>query len=154
MKPSGVQLSRPIRAAGAHHADELVGGLLVVRREHHADAGHDGVERPVGVRQRLGVGGLPVEGEALGRGGPAADLEKLGREVGGGDPGAAAGRGQRHVARAGGDVEDALAGADADGLDEDLAEVVDDLRRDRVVVAQRPHLARAWPSARCRREWW
>ena len=37
--------------------------------------------------------------------------------------------GRADVARAGGDVEDALAAADADGLDQDLAQVGDDLRR-------------------------
>ena len=48
-------------AARAAHPDELVGAGLVVRREHDADAGHDGVELAVGERQRLGVGLPPVQ---------------------------------------------------------------------------------------------
>ena len=47
------------RAARPADADELVGGLLVVRGEHHADGGDDHVEVAVAVRERLGIGGLP-----------------------------------------------------------------------------------------------
>ena len=65
MKPSGVQLEQPDRPTGAHGAHELVGRDLVVRREHHADAGHDGVELAVVEGQRLGVGHLPGDGQAL-----------------------------------------------------------------------------------------
>ena len=80
--PSGVQLSRRDRAAGAADADQLVGRGLVVRREHHADRGHHDVEGLVLERQVLGVGGHPVELERLR---PAralrAGLQQLGREV-------------------------------------------------------------------------
>src|SRR3712207_7778467 len=41
--------------------DQLVGGLLVVRREHHADTGQDGVEGAVGVGEGLGVADLPAQ---------------------------------------------------------------------------------------------
>ena len=51
-----------------------------------------------------------VEREPVRLGGPAPHLEQLGGEVRGHDVGAAAGGGQRGVARAGGDVQDPLAG--------------------------------------------
>ena len=53
--------------AGPAHPDQLVGRLLVVRREHHADGGQHGVERAVGVGQRLGVALLPGHLDALAR---------------------------------------------------------------------------------------
>ena len=47
------------RAAGANDPDQLVGAGLVVRREHHADAGHHHAEPVVAVVQGLGVRLLP-----------------------------------------------------------------------------------------------
>ena len=65
MNPAGVQADQRDRAARLAHPDQLVGGGLVVRREHHADAGHDDVELAVGVRQRLRVADLPGDVDAL-----------------------------------------------------------------------------------------
>ena len=58
--PSGVQLSSPIVPPGRHTPHQLVGDLLVVRREHRADRRHDDVERLVVERQVLGVGRRPI----------------------------------------------------------------------------------------------
>ena len=73
----GRPAQQPDRAAGAADAHELVRGGLVMGREHHADRGHDDVERLVLERQVLGVGLDPVELEALGLGAAAARLEQL-----------------------------------------------------------------------------
>src|SRR3712207_7356004 len=51
--------SHPEGAAGTAHPDELVGRLLVVRCEHHADAREDHVVGGVVVRQRFRIGSLP-----------------------------------------------------------------------------------------------
>ena len=50
--PSGVQLSRPIFPPNRAHPHQLVGGVLMVRREHHADRGHHDVESLVLEGQR------------------------------------------------------------------------------------------------------
>ena len=62
----GRPAQQPDRAARAADAHELVGDVLVVRREHRADRGHDDVERLVLERQLLGVGLHPLELEPLG----------------------------------------------------------------------------------------
>ena len=71
--PADEALRRPAEqadpATGAYDAHQLVGGVLVPRREHHADARDRRVELAVVVRQRLGVVGAPVQVEALGLGG-------------------------------------------------------------------------------------
>jgi hypothetical protein len=64
----------------------------VVRGEHDADAGQHAVERAVRPRQRLGVGRLPGDRQALLLGEASADVEQLRREVGRGDPRACGGR--------------------------------------------------------------
>ena len=108
MKPAGVQLSSPIRPPGADHADQLVGGDLVVRGEHHADAGDRGVELGVGVRQRLRVGDLPAQLRADPLGRLAAGLDQVWGQVAGDHVRASQGGGDGGVAGAGGDVEDAV----------------------------------------------
>jgi hypothetical protein len=70
----------------------------VVRREHHADRGHHGVERVVVERQRLGVRLTPLELEAALRRGLSAGLEQLGRQVAGHDGGTGGSRRQGDVA--------------------------------------------------------
>ena len=55
------------RASGPADAHELVGGRLVVRREHHADRRHDDVEGRGLERQVLGVGRDPLDVEPFGR---------------------------------------------------------------------------------------
>ena len=44
MKPSGVQLARPILPPRLAHAQQLGGGLVLVGREHHAEGRDDDVE--------------------------------------------------------------------------------------------------------------
>src|SRR5690625_3289771 len=111
----------------------------MVRGEHDADAGDDGVEGPVRVGEGFGVGLLPAEPGAAPGGELAADGEELGGEVRGGDLRTGEGRGDGGVPGPGGDVEDALARADAGRPDEIGAEAGDDLGGDRRVVARRPH---------------
>ena len=130
---------QPDPAAGADHADQLVGGDLVVRGEHHADAGDRGVELGVGVRQRLRVGDLPAQLRRPAAARLAAGLDQVGGEVAGDDVGAGQGGGDRGVAGAGGDVEDAVTRSDAGELDEDGTERGDHLGGDGRVVAHRPH---------------
>ena len=141
MKPSGVQLTRPIRPPAAGHPHQLVGGGPVERREHHADARRRHVERAVGVGQRLGVPLLPRDVEALGRRHPLADGEQLGCQVGCRDPRSRPRRRDGHGAGARGDVEEPVARCDAARLDEHVAERGDDLGGDGRVVAQGPHRA-------------
>ena len=105
---------------GPADPDQLVGGLLVVRREHHADAGQHGVELAVVERQGLGVGLPPVEVDAALGGGRAPGVEQLGGQVAGDDVGAGQRGRDGGVAGAGSDVEHALARAAMPaGLDQD-----------------------------------
>ena len=86
---------QPDRAAGAGDAHELVGGRLVVGREHHADRRHHDVERAVREREVLGVRLGPLELEALAppRGaGPPPAAPASGRSRSRCAPRAAAGR--------------------------------------------------------------
>ena len=141
MKPSGVQLTRPIRPPGrttrtSSSALAWWCGANMMPTHESAD-----VELAVVERQRLGVGLLPGELDVRRLGVPAARLEQLGGQVGG-DDGAAGQRGRdRGVAGAGGDVEDPLARLDPAGVGDGLAEVGDEVDGDVVVVAERPHRA-------------
>jgi hypothetical protein len=85
----------------------------------------------------LGVGFLEQDGQPLGLGPLLRALEERPDEVGGGDVGEPAGRGEAHVAVAGGHVEHPLARAHIRGLAQALA---DDLQggADHRVVARRP----------------
>jgi hypothetical protein len=144
-QPTEHALGRPVEqrdlAAWTADAHELVGCLLVVRSEHHADRRHHDVERCVGERQMLGVGLRPVERESGLVGAGAPGLEQLGGQVARDDAGAALGGMQRRVAGAGGDVEHLLAGGDAGGIDETRPEGEQERLDHRRVVARRPHRA-------------
>src|SRR5690625_3734126 len=94
---------------------------------------------PSAYGEGFGVGLLPAEPGAAPGGELAADGEELGGEVRGGDFRTGEGRGDGGVPGPGGDVEDALARADAGRPDEIGAEAGDDLGGDRRVVARRPH---------------
>jgi len=76
MKPSGVQLARPMLAAGLADAKHLGRGLVLVGREHHAEGRDHGVEARFGERQRLGVGLLELNAPAFGLGALAATIEQ------------------------------------------------------------------------------
>ena len=139
MKPSGVQLSRPIRPPGrttrtsSSAASWWRGANITPTHEIAAS------NSPSSYGSACGVVGAPVQVEALGLGGAARPMSSSARrDVGGDDVGAGAGGGQRGVAGAGRDVEDVLAGADAGSLDEPGSERGDDLGGHGVVVAESP----------------
>ena len=75
--------------AGAGGADHLVGGELMVRREHHSHRRDDRIERPLIEGQVLGVGGAPLELDTRFRRALPSRLEELRCEVARNDPGAA-----------------------------------------------------------------
>ena len=126
-------------AARPADSDQLVGGLLVVRCEHHADARGDGVEAVVLEGQVLGVAHVPLEVHSGRLGVGAALVEQLRREVARDHVRAGSGSRDRDVAGTRGDVEHVVARPQVCGLDEHRAQVRDDLRGDGVVVAERPH---------------
>jgi hypothetical protein len=95
----------------------MVGG------EHHAEGRDDRVEAGIVERQRLGIGLLEADLQALGGGTLGAALEQRADVVGRRHPAATSRRGERRVAVAGGDVEDALVGAQVAGFGDDLADV-------------------------------
>ncbi len=87
--------------------------------------------------QRLGIGFLELDRKPVGLGTFAPAVEQRADIVRRYDVGEAAGRGERRIAVAGGDIEDALVAAQIDGLAQHLA---DDLQRgaDHGVVAGAP----------------
>ncbi len=111
----------------------------MVGREHHADRRHHDLERRVVERERLGVGLDPVQIHAGRVGAAPTGLEQIRYEVAGDDVGAALGSGDRRVAGAGGDVEDARAGGDLSRVDEFGAEREQEGLDHRGIVAGRPH---------------
>ncbi|GMA86121.1 hypothetical protein GCM10025868_13710 [Angustibacter aerolatus] len=76
MKPVGVQASTAMVPPGRVTRTRLVGGPLVVRREHHADARQHDVERRVRQVEGLGVALAPVDLDAAGARGLPAGLEQ------------------------------------------------------------------------------
>ena len=137
MKPAGVQLARPMRAAAAHDAQHLAGRARVVRREHHAERRQHRVEGAVVEGQRLDVGLAEGDRQPLGGGAAAAVLEQGRHVVGRRHVAPAAGRRQRAVAVARGHVQHLRARPQVDRLAQRLA---DDLQRraDDPEVARRP----------------
>ena len=111
----------------------------MVRRKHHAQAGHHGVELVVPERERLGVPFLPVQLNAAIGCLPAAGVEHFRGEVAGDDVRVHHGGRDGRVAGTGGHVQDALAGLDAAGVNEDGAEVGNEFAGEGGVVALRPH---------------
>ena len=118
---------------------QFVRAGLVVRRKHHAQAGHHHVELVVLERECLGVPLLPVQLNAAIGCLPAAGVEHFRREVTGDDVRVHHGGGDRRVAGTGGHVQDALAGLDGAGVHEDGAEVCDQFAGEGGVVALSPH---------------
>ena len=138
-EPFGRPADEADRAPGAADADEVVRDRLMVRREHHADTGEDGIELTVVARQGLGIRHDPLDVESLGLGEAMPLVEQFGCQVCCDDVGAGAGRGDRDVAGPRRDVVDALSCTDVGGIDEDRAERGDDLGRNGGVVAECPH---------------
>ena len=141
MKPVGVQEISPMRPPGRQTRTSSSAASWWCGSEHHADAGGHGVEHVVVVGQVLGVADLPLEADARGLGIGLALVEQLGREVAGDDVRPGRGGRDRDVAGSGGHVEHVVVGAEMGRLDEHGSEVGDDLGRDGVVVAERPHRA-------------
>ena len=122
-------------------AHKLVGHLLMHRREHRADRGHDDVEGLGLEGQVLGVRLDPVELDAGLLRPFAASVEELGRKVARGHLGAGLRSRDRGVARSGGNVENAHARADPARLDEPRPERQQEGLDHPRVVARGPHLA-------------
>jgi hypothetical protein len=133
----GRPVRQPDAAAGAAHARHLDGRLRVVGGEHHPEGRQHGIEARIGERQGFDIGDLEAHVQALGARALGTAVEQAGDVVGRGHCRAAAGRGERGVAVAGGDVEHALVGAQVGGFGERFA---DDLQRgaDDGVVAAGP----------------
>nr|WP_303629807.1 hypothetical protein [Actinomadura madurae] len=139
MKPSGVQLSRPIVPPGPADAHQLVRRGLVVRGEHDAHAGQDGVELVLRERQGLGVGLPPPQRRAAACRRVPSGVQQFRRQVARDHVGARERGGDGGVPGARRDVQHPLAGADPGGLDQNAAQVRDDLRGQLRIVPQRPH---------------
>ncbi len=122
MKPSGVQLARPILPPGLQTRDELRGGTLLIGREHHAEGRDDDVEARIRERQLLRIGLAEIDDEPLGIGALAGALEQRRHVVGRDHLAPAPRRGERHVAVAGRDVEHRLPGAKIERLAQLLAD--------------------------------
>ena len=137
MKPSGVQLARPIGRPAARRAAARPRRCVLVGREHHAEGRDRDVEAPSANGSASASAARNVDRQALGLGARAAALEQRRHVVGRGDVAEAARRGERGVAVAGRDVQHPLARPEVEGLAEALA---DDLqgRADDGVVAGRP----------------
>ena len=138
--PSGVQLRRPIVPPGRQTRTSSSATVLVVRREHRADRGHDDVEGFVVEREILCVGFDPLELEPLGSLRGPARVEQLRGEVARGHVGAALRRRKRRVARARRHVQDAHAVADSARFDQRGPERQQERLDHGGVVARRPHL--------------
>jgi hypothetical protein len=134
-------LRRPVGhsdlSARAADADKLVGRLLLIRREHDAEGRKHDIEAGIREGKRFRVGCLERDWQAVGFGTLAAALEQRADIVRRHHVGEAAGRRERRIAVAGGDIEDALVAAEIDRLAQHLA---DDLQRgaDPGVVAGAP----------------
>ena len=124
-------------ATGPGDPGDLIGGPLLIRREHAAEDGADHVEAAVVERQRLGVALHEVRVQALRIGAPSRALEQGGHVVEPDDGAPASSRGEGGIPAARRDVEHTLGGVDVERLDQELRDD-DDLRPDHVVVATRP----------------
>ena len=137
MKPSGVQLARPILPPGlqtriSSAAARSWSGVNITPKVETTTS-----KLPSGERQRLRVGLAERDVEPLGVGALAGALEQRRHVVGGDHVAPAARRGERDVAVAGGDVEHLLPGAQVERLAQLFA---DDLQggADDGIVAGRP----------------
>ena len=107
-------------AAGPADPQQLAGRPLLVGGEHGPAGRQDRVEGGVGEGQGLGVGLLEGRLQPFGGGALAGTVEQRGHVVDAGDLAEAAGGGQGGVAVAAGHVQHALAGAQVDGLAQQL----------------------------------
>ena len=124
-------------SAGTAHPHHLVRRLLLVRSKHHAECRQHDIEARILERQRLGVGLAKDHRQPVGPGTLTAALEQGADIIRRHHLGEPPRRGERRIAVAGGNVEDALIAAQVDGLAQHLA---DDLKGDTDdgIVAGRP----------------
>ena len=134
----GDPVGHPDPAAGLDHAEELVGGPLLVGGEHRAEDRHRDVEARVLERERLRLALDEFDVEPLGGGPLAPPLEQGGDEIAADRvaPGPPRRR-DRPVAAAAGDVEHPLVGQDLERFGQVFGRV-DDQRGDHREVAVGP----------------
>ena len=137
MKPSGVQLARPILPPERQTRSSSAAALSWFGVNITPKVETTTSKLAIGERQRLGVGLLEFDRQPSASARARAALEQRRHVVGRGDVAPAARGGERGVAVAGGDVEHGLAGTQVERLAKRLA---DDLQRgaDDGVVAGRP----------------
>ena len=126
MKPSGVQLARPILPPGLHTRTSSAAALSWSGVNMTPKVETTASKLRVGERQRFGIGLAKLDREPLGRRPLAAAFEQSGHVVRRDDLAPAPRRRQRDIAVAGRHVEDLLSGAQVERLAQRLA---DDLQR-------------------------
>ena len=126
-------------AAGPADPDEFVGRRLMVRCEHHPDAGQHGVELRVRIGQGFGVPGLPGQLHPGFGGQSLPGRQQFGRQVGGCDLGAGLRRWDGDVPRSGRDVEHPVARADPSRRHQGRTQFGDHVGHHGRIVAERPH---------------
>jgi hypothetical protein len=136
-QPLGRPVDEPDRTARAADPDKLGRDDGVPRGELDAEDREDFVERRAGEREIFGVSHHELELDSGPVGAVSGDVEQLGHEIEPGHLGRARCF-QRHVAGSGGDVEDLVAGIDADGREQMRRRDVIDVLGDARVVACRP----------------
>jgi hypothetical protein len=122
---------QPAFATDARH---LICRAAVAWRKHVTEGGEDAVEARALERQLLGVALDPLDLDSSGLRFAASGVEEFWREIEARHVGTGARRGQRGVARAARDVEDAHPGLDPGAADDALADAADQLRKRRVIA--------------------
>ena len=122
MNPSGVQLARAIVPPGRQTRRSSAAACAWSGANIDPNTDVTASERRVRERQGFGVAFEQLDGEALGLRPEAAALEQRRDVVDADGRAAVAGRGDRGVAAAGGDVEDAPAGLEVGGVAEVLGD--------------------------------
>ena len=128
-------VGQPDATSGPTHTRHFRSTLRMVGREHHAEGRDHRVEARVFERQCLGVGGLKRNVEPLGLRPLGTAFEQRGDVVGRRHLAAAARRGQRGVAVAGGHIEHPLVSAQVAGFGQLLADDLQGGADDGVIAA-------------------
>lgn len=124
-------------AARSTDTGELLGGLLLVGREHRTEDGSDDVETGVVEGQRLGVAFDELRLQTLGVGTPTRPVQQRRNVVDPDERAAPPSGGECGVSAAGGDIEDSFGRTHVERFDEQLRDD-HDLGSDHVVIAARP----------------
>jgi hypothetical protein len=126
-------------APGLAYAQDLICAGLMVRREHHTQAGHHYIEFVVPEGQGLGVSFHPFELDATVGCLVPPGVEQFRRQVAGNHPCTHHGCGNGCIAGSGSDVQDPLLGFDSACIHQDRSEVQDQFAGQCGVVARGPH---------------